>query len=521
MPARAAACAPGDLALGLHHAGEPGRRDAERQADRRAEHVPAGADLRHVAQDRRVELDVGERLPGPGDATARPRPSRRCSRTPPAGCGAWRSGAGPRSSAPCPACACVASSSGFLNCISGARSCRLGNRRFICRFIEILPAGARCGTKRCGGQRGRHGATQVVEIAAQQAVRAGLDEHVADRGRLDRARDHRPADPVGDQLAEQARSGRRRRRCAPSRPGRPTARRPARRRGRTPRPGSRRWRAPAPAGLGGAGSPRSAYQPRDAARACRRASRKRGSSASNTAAGGGQCGGLRQQLRQVDRARRRAPSCRTDSLSSHRPITLRRNRIRPSTPPSLVKLAARAASVSTGRVQLDADQRPGAAGDVGRDPAVIGTATTAEAVSCDADRGDRAAPVAARPGRRGRAAAAPSGVPGLDQRGEQRRRAARAVDSARRPSARRRRAARSSRRWSARSTSRRSASSRSGRGPAARVSATSSSPSAGRGELVQRVERQELQPVARVELARGATRGVHGLDAARAPRSSR
>ena len=39
---------------------------------------------------------------------------------------------------------------------------------------------------------------------------------------------------------------------------------------------------------------------------------------------------------------------RSDSDSSHSPPTLRRNRMRPSTPPSLVKFAARLASVSTG-----------------------------------------------------------------------------------------------------------------------------------------------------------------------------
>ena len=42
------------------------------------------------------------------------------------------------------------------------------------------------------------------------------------------------------------------------------------------------------------------------------------------------------------------PRSRIDSCSSHRPMTLRRKRIVPSTPPSLVKFAARASSVSTG-----------------------------------------------------------------------------------------------------------------------------------------------------------------------------
>ena len=41
--------------------------------------------------------------------------------------------------------------------------------------------------------------------------------------------------------------------------------------------------------------------------------------------------------------------CLIDSLSSQRPMTLRRKRIRPSAPTSLVKLADLAASVITGR----------------------------------------------------------------------------------------------------------------------------------------------------------------------------
>ena len=42
------------------------------------------------------------------------------------------------------------------------------------------------------------------------------------------------------------------------------------------------------------------------------------------------------------------PQVRRASLSTHSPITLRRKRIVASTPPSLVKFASRAASVSTG-----------------------------------------------------------------------------------------------------------------------------------------------------------------------------
>ena len=42
------------------------------------------------------------------------------------------------------------------------------------------------------------------------------------------------------------------------------------------------------------------------------------------------------------------PQCRWHSCSSHRPLTLRRYRMVPSIPASLVKFAARLASVSTG-----------------------------------------------------------------------------------------------------------------------------------------------------------------------------
>ena len=66
MPAPRRRGGAGDLALGLHHPGEAGRRDPERQRRPAAEHLARGVDRRDVAQDRRDELDVGERLAGPG-----------------------------------------------------------------------------------------------------------------------------------------------------------------------------------------------------------------------------------------------------------------------------------------------------------------------------------------------------------------------------------------------------------------------------------------------------------------------
>ena len=55
-----------DLALGLHQPGEAGRRYPERQRDLVPEHGAAGVHLLDVPQDRRVKLDVAERLPGAG-----------------------------------------------------------------------------------------------------------------------------------------------------------------------------------------------------------------------------------------------------------------------------------------------------------------------------------------------------------------------------------------------------------------------------------------------------------------------
>ena len=55
--------------FGLHHAGETGGGDAERQLDPFAEHLPAGVDGRDIAQDGRVELQFGKGAsrPGQGD----------------------------------------------------------------------------------------------------------------------------------------------------------------------------------------------------------------------------------------------------------------------------------------------------------------------------------------------------------------------------------------------------------------------------------------------------------------------
>ena len=77
---------------------------------------------------------------------------------------------------------------------------------------------------------------------------------------------------------------------------------------------------------------------------------------------GGRRGRLGEQRGQVGRCPTRA----WHSLSTQSPITLRRKRIVPSTPPSLVKFGAPGLLGQHRRVELDADQRPGAGGDVRR-----------------------------------------------------------------------------------------------------------------------------------------------------------
>ena len=106
-----------------------------------------------------------------------------------------------------------------------------------------------------------------------------------------------------------------------------------------------------------------------------------------------------------------------DSVSTHRPITFLRKRIVPSTPPSLVKSANRAASVSTGSSssrptndqvpeEMYADAAPLAGHtDDGRSRVVR---PNRDHRSADAERGRRRRAATARPDRRPNAAAAES-----------------------------------------------------------------------------------------------------------------
>ena len=83
------------LALGLHHPGEAGGGEREREGGALAEDVAAGVDRRHVVQHRRAGTRPGRTPPGRGGATARRQRRRRSSRTPRAACAAGRSAAGP------------------------------------------------------------------------------------------------------------------------------------------------------------------------------------------------------------------------------------------------------------------------------------------------------------------------------------------------------------------------------------------------------------------------------------------
>ena len=212
--------------------------------------------------------------------------------------------------------------------------------------------------------RRAHTGAQRRQVALDPALRPSLDEEVAHRRRLDRSGDDRQVAGVGRQLAEQrvlgptadevhdldrdARTGGRRL----ARPTRtPSARLSRMHRtsasrvvgaaaGRWPRHAAsiRPGMSPGGRNVGSFGSMVGPPAARAAAPA-RRASRSDGSPAS--------------------------AQVRSDSWRSHRPMTLRRNRTRPSTPRSLVKLARRLSSVRIGCLEFDADEPPRPARDVG------------------------------------------------------------------------------------------------------------------------------------------------------------
>ncbi len=275
---------------------------------------------------------------------------------------------------------------------------------------------------------------QAFEIARQQPVRAGLDEDVAERRRLDRPGDHRQPAGVGGELAEQRVAG-----AAADEvddvdraPGqaRRVARRSARYAGarlsrmhRTSAGRDRRRRAGRPRGR----RPRSAP-------ACRPAAGTTGSSGSMTRTAGRQLAGGGEQRRR-GRSRRPValpgPHRLLQQPQAHHVAQVADRAV----DAALVGEVRRAAGLGQDRrVELDADQRPGPAGDVGEaGRPSAGTPTTADAVSCDptsvtARRGAR--PVALATSSR----SGPSASPGSRSGGQDRAGQPERLDEVGRPS---------------------------------------------------------------------------------------
>ena len=209
----------------------------------------------------------------------------------------------------------------------------------------------------------------AVQVREVRAERARLHQDVAQRGRLDRSGEDRQAAGRGGEPAEQV----------VARPAAHDVHDVDGDAGQLgglpddPAVGQRQAVEDAPhdGGLGSTGP----AGPESSQAATIRASmspggRNSGASTSTTDCQWGHVGRLPQQVRQDRPAGPRQSQLRIASESTQRPDTLRRNLIVRSTPPSLVKSACRAASLSTGSSSSTPDQRPGARGDVRRPRAV-------------------------------------------------------------------------------------------------------------------------------------------------------
>ena len=215
------------------------------------------------------------------------------------------------------------------------------------------------------GVGARDEVAQRLERSGHEARCPRLHEHVAERRRLDGAGEHGEPRPVGGALAEQLVEG----------AAADDVDRPRRRPGRRARPAtaamanasasdSMMLRANS-ARVRGAATPCSAHQS-SMRRGMSPGARKRGSFASKTGTGAGDAP-RRHRAGSAGRSDApRAPRCAPTSLSTQSPMTLCRNRTRPSTPPSFVKFAARRLGAEDEVLDLDADEPPRAAGDVGR-----------------------------------------------------------------------------------------------------------------------------------------------------------
>ena len=217
-----------------------------------------------------------------------------------------------------------------------------------------------------------------------QAAGARLDEHVAERGRLDRTGDDRHARRRPRSAGRAACSGRRRRRGGRRRSDRPDSRAASSHgSARRPRPGCRGCSGRAPAAMAGGGAGRPRGRPPRSAPACRPAAGTTGSSGSIGGPPGGQLAGGDEQRRQVlGRARQLpGPQRLLEQPQAHDVAQV----ADPVVDAALVGEVRRAALLGQDRrVELDADERPGAAGDVReRRSSPAGTPTTADAVSCE------------------------------------------------------------------------------------------------------------------------------------------
>ena len=261
-----------------------------------------------------------------------------------------------------------------------------------------------------------------------------LHEDVAERGRLDRAGQHGPPCHVGGQLAEEAVLGAaadhvddldRRARSPPRSP---------RARAGTCRRGSRRRHGAGPRSSAGAACPHRAQSLADAGRHVAGGEQLGLVGVEERAAGGR----APRELDHVGVARGRAAapaSVRRHSWTSQRPITFFSRRMR-AAEPALVGQVGRAGLLGDDRrLELDADERPGAARDVGspsRRPERHGDHRRGGVVRGDRDDRRRRR----QPGRLGdvRAAARRCTVPGSITSGKSARGRCRAARAAPAPS---------------------------------------------------------------------------------------
>ena len=213
MPSLPGDARDGRLALVVHQPREAGRREDQRQRRRPAEDRRRRVDRRHVPEDARARTRSARTPRASAAGSSRSRRRRRRSRRRRAGRAGGRPTGGPRWSPPTRAGARPArGGSGPVRRYGRSSDGAGRRRRVIGATLDPGPADA---ARRRTQLRGRCRAderAERLEVAVDQAVRPRLDQHVADRRRLDRTGDHRAPARVGGELAEQRVAGCRRRR---------------------------------------------------------------------------------------------------------------------------------------------------------------------------------------------------------------------------------------------------------------------------------------------------------------------